>query len=251
MGAAAVIETGPAACPLPVRRAVMVQRWVDVVFLHWRFSPAAVQQLMPRGVTVDVFDGSAWVGLVPFSMEGLGLPGLAPLPLVGAFPEINVRTYVRAGGRRGVWFFSLDIDRLIPLIAARSVYHLPYCWARASHRRVGTIVSSHADRRWPSASTPARTEIAVRTGAPVDATEELTRFLTARWGLVSAARSGRLRWAPVEHPVWPLFTAAVLHLDDRLMAAAGLPVDSPPDHALWSPGVPVRIGRPRQIAPAV
>ena len=237
-----------AACPVPVRRPVMVQRWVDVVFLHWRVERAAVQRLLPPGVTVDVFDGSAWVGLVPFSMEGLGLPGLAPLPLVGSFPEVNVRTYVRAGGHRGVWFFSLDIDRLVPLVVARGVYCLPYCWARASHERVGDVVSSHVDRRWPVGSSDVGTKITVRTGARVDGSEELTRFLTARWGLVSASRSGRLRWAPVDHPVWPLFTADVVRLDDRLVAAAELPVSGAPDHALWSPGVPVRIGRPRRIA---
>lgn len=85
----------------PVRRPVMFQRWTDVVFLHWRLDPAVVQALLPDGVTVDTYDGSAWVGLVPFQMEGLGVPGLAPFPRVGRFPEVNVRTYVRAGTNLG------------------------------------------------------------------------------------------------------------------------------------------------------
>jgi len=223
----------------------MVQRWIDVVFLHWPLPPEVVQRLLPPGITVDTFDGAAWVGLVAFSMEGLGLPGLAPLPLVGSFPEVNVRTYVRSGGRVGVWFFSLDIDRLLAVAVARSAYHIPYCLARADHGRFGTIVTSRVERRWPRPG--ATTRFAVQTGRRVDVTDAFAGFLTARWGLVSATRRGRLRYAPIDHPAWPLHEAHVLHLDDHLVAAAGLPTPAGPPHALWAPGVDVRVGRPTRL----
>lgn len=230
-----------------VRRAVMVQTWSELVFLHWRVEPSAIQRLLPTGVEVDTFDGTAWIGLIPFSMEGLGVPGLAPLPHVGAFPEVNVRTYVRCGPHRGVWFFSLDVDRRLPAYTARAVYALPYCWGDATHGRDGDIVTSRVERRWPSSTASARTSIRVRTGDPVDAAEPLHRFLTARWGLVAVTRWGGHRWAPVDHPAWPLHAAEVLDVDDTLVAAAGVQVEGPPDHAMWSPGVPVRVGRPRRV----
>lgn len=222
----------------------MVQRWTDVVFLHWRYSSEVVQSLLPRGVDVDTYDGSAWIGLVPFRMEGLGLPGLAPLPLVGEFPEVNVRTYVRSGSRRGVWFFSLDIDRLLPTVVARTAYRLPYCYGHVEHRRVGQIVTSRVRRRWPRGIDAGRSEIAVRTGAPVDRHDPLAHFLTSRWGLIVSTRRGALRHAAVDHPPWPLHAAEVLHLDDRLVVAAGLPTPTGPPQALWAPGVDVRVGRP-------
>ena len=225
----------------------MVQRWTDVVFLHWRYDPAEVQRLLPPGVSVDVHDGSAWVALVPFQMEGLGLPGLAPLPLVGAFPEVNVRTYVRAGDRRGVWFFSLDVDRWLPAAVARAAYHLPYCFGRADHMRRDKLVVSRVQRRGPDRSRGATAEIVVRTGAPLDRPDDLVQFLTARWGLVSATRRGHLRYAPIHHPAWPLHTATVEHLDQHLIEASGLPAPVGPPSALWSPGVPVRVGRPVAI----
>lgn len=137
----------PSMTPDVVHHPVMVQRWTDVVFLHWRYDPCEVQRLLPPGVVVDEYEGSAWVALVPFRMEGLGFPGLAPLPIVGTFPEVNVRTYVRAGGRRGVWFFSLDVDRLLPALVARGAYHLPYCAGRADHVRVDDYVSMTTCRR--------------------------------------------------------------------------------------------------------
>jgi uncharacterized protein YqjF (DUF2071 family) len=231
----------------PVAHPVMVQRWTDVVFLHWRFERDVVQALLPEGVTVDVYDGSAWVGLVPFQMERLGLPGLAPLPHVGRFPEVNVRTYVRAGDRRGVWFFSLDIDRLLPAAVARAAYHLPYCSGRAGHLRAGDLLMSRVERRWPRRVDHVTSEIVVRTGSRLAPDDPLVRFLTARWGLISATPRGRLRYASVDHPAWPLHAGEVVHLDDSLIGAAGLPTPSERAHVMWSPGVDVRVGRPHRI----
>ncbi|MDX2378669.1 MAG: DUF2071 domain-containing protein [Acidimicrobiia bacterium] len=249
LSASGANEPGPV---LPTRRAtpvrwpVMVQRWTDVVFLHWRFDPGVVQALLPGGVTVDTHDGSAWVGLVPFQMEGLGVPGLAPLPHVGRFPEVNVRTYVRAGRRRGVWFFSLDVDRLLPAVVARVAYHLPYCAGRAHHVRNSELVVSRVERRWPRADDSPVSEIVVKTGAAVDPDDELIRFLTDRWGLISSTRRGGLRYAAVDHPAWSLHAAEVVHLADGLVAAAGLPAPHATPHVMWSPGVDVRVGRPQR-----
>ena len=80
-----------------VKNAVMVQHWSDLVFIHWRYPAEIVQNLLPQGVEVEQFDGSAWVGLIPFHMNDLGFPLVHPLPYVGSFPEVNVRTYVRYG----------------------------------------------------------------------------------------------------------------------------------------------------------
>jgi uncharacterized protein YqjF (DUF2071 family) len=227
----------------------MVQRWEDVVFLHWPYDPAAVAAVLPRGVEVDVYDGRAWVGLVPFHMRGLGIPGWAPLPGVGSFPEVNVRTYVRVGGYRAVWFCSLDVDRWLPTLTARAAYRLPYCAGEVAHARAGDTVTSSVERRWPrpAAVKGATTRISVRIGDPVDTTDPFLRFLTGRWGLISAGRGGSLRYAPVDHEPWRLHAASVDHLDDTLVAAGGFPQPEEAPHAVWSPGVDVRVGRPRRI----
>ncbi len=235
-------RTGP-----PVRRPVMTQRWADVVFLHWRFDPDVVQRLLPTGVEVDTHDGAAWVGLVPFRMERLGFPGLAPLPFVGSFPEVNVRTYVRSGGRRGVRFFSLDVDRWLPTLVARATYRLPYCTGATTHDRVGDQLVSRVERRWPR-HPAARALVRVGVGGPIEP-DDTDRFLTDRWGLVAGGGRRARRWAPVDHPPWPLHGAELLELDETLVTAAGLPRPSEPPRLLWSPGVDVRVGRPRPVRP--
>ena len=111
----------------------MLQGWHDLTALHWRYEPAEVQALLPKGFVVDTFDGSAWVGLIPFHMRRVRIPGLPPFGPLSTFPETNVRTYiVDPAGRRGVFFLSLDITRLLPTIVARLGYRLPYCWSTMS-----------------------------------------------------------------------------------------------------------------------
>ena len=219
----------------------MRQEWRDLAYVHWRFEPEVVQALLPSELTVDTFDGSAWVGLIPFSMLNIGLPHGPAVPYFGSFPEINVRTYVIRDGRPGVWFFSLDVNRFLPALVARLTYRLPYCWGRASHEVTESQWTTRVRRRWPRAVDS--TEIVVRPGEEIEP-DDLDHFLTARWGLYSATRRG-VRYAPVDHEPWPLRAAELVRADSSLVEAAGLSAPSDEPHVRCSAGVAVRIGRPR------
>ena len=232
-------------CPNPVRRAVMVQEWRDLAYVHWRYEPAEVQRLLPEGLEVDTFDGSAWVGLIPFSMRGITVPRLPAIPYFGSFPEINVRTYVRHNGIPGVWFFSLDVNRLIPAVVARTTYLLPYCWGRASNRIDDGVLTSRVERRWPSRAV-SRTEVEI--GSRIQQPDDLSVFLSARWGLYSQGLFGGLMYAPVDHEPWPLHAATLRSIDQNVVEAAGLTSPVGETHVMFSPGVSVRIGRPRRVA---
>ena len=235
-------------CPQPVRRAVMKQGWYDLAYIHFRYSVEEVARILPDGLEVDVCDGSAWVGLIPFSMRGIGVPGLPAVPYLGTFPEVNVRTYVRRNGVPGVWFCSLDINRLLPTIVARTTYTLPYCFVRASNKRVGDELMTTVERRWPRGE--AHTKIRLKIGEHIVAPSPLEVFLSARWGLYTTTRRGNLRYAPISHEPWRLQRAEIISLDDLLIDAAGfaapnVAVNGEP-HVMFSGGVPVRVGLPRR-----
>jgi uncharacterized protein YqjF (DUF2071 family) len=222
----------------------MVQQWQDLSYIHWRYEPEEVKALLPPGVEVDTFDGFAWVGLIPFSMRNIGLPGMPPVPYFGSFPEVNVRTYVKCNGVPGVWFFSLDVNRFLPALVARTTYLLPYCWGSADNHRDGDIISAHVQRRWPhGASTSLRLEI----GEPIEQPDELSVFLSARWGLYSKGLRNGVRYAPVDHERWPLYSANLLSLNDTLVIASGLTAPQGNPHVMFSPGVSVRVGLPRRV----
>lgn len=225
----------------------MRQEWNDLLFVHWPVPTPVVQQRLPRGVVADEFNGTAWVGLVAFRMERIGAGRGPGVPYLGSFPETNVRTYVRGpDGTPGVWFDSLDINRLIPTIVARSTYGLPYMWSRMRVTSSGSSRRYTCRRRWggPRARSTAVAEIGSEI-EPKDVTP-LERFLTCRWGLFSTF-VGQLVYAPVEHPEWPLHRATLAAVDDGLAVAAGYPATPAQPLVHWSPGVAVRIGRPKRV----
>ena len=234
-------------CDTPVQRAAMVHWWDELTFLHWRFEPGAVQRLLPAGLTVETIDGSAWVGLVPFFLR-VGLPGVPSVPWLSRFAETNVRTYVRSrDGARGIWFFSLDAARLGAVLVARTTYRLPYFWSKMSIEHSPSTISYRCRRRWPGPR-GARSEAVIEIGVRFETDEltELDHFLTARWALFSAPRSG-LRHALASHHPWPLHRARVVRLHDELVEAAGLPEPAGEPIVHYSPTVEVRIGWPSKI----
>ncbi|MCW5983329.1 MAG: DUF2071 domain-containing protein [Bryobacteraceae bacterium] len=226
----------------PVRLPFMFQDWENITFLHWRFPVETVAARVPPPLAVESFDGSAWVGVTPFVVNDLRPPLLPPLPWLSRFPETNCRTYVRApDGSSGVWFFSLDAARAAAVAGARLAYRLPYFWSRMRVRIARGRMTYESARRWPAL--PARVQVDVEHGEPIEA-GGLEVFLTARFRLFTLFR-GRLAYADVDHAPWPLAAARVLRAEQSLIAAAGLPAPADPPLAHFSPGVAVRVGRPR------
>ncbi|MEV0321607.1 YqjF family protein [Streptomyces sp. NPDC050658] len=230
--------------PVPTVNPLLTQSWLDLAFLHWAVDPADVAPLLPAGTVPDVHEGATYAGLVAFRMHRVGWFRLPGVPYLGTFPETNVRLYsVDAHGRRGVVFRSLDASRLIPVAVARGAFRLPYQWSRMRIRRDGDIVTYTSSRRWPGPR-GAHSRISVRVGGRVEEPTEFEHFLTARWGMHNTF-FGRPMYLPNVHPRWPLHRAELLDCDEDLVVAAGLPAPvGDPVSVLYSPGVPVRFGRP-------
>jgi len=228
-----------------VTRPIMTQSWRSLAYLHWPYDPAEVQAQLPPGLTVDTYDGAAWVGLVPFEMVGIAAWRTPPIPYFGTFPETNVRTYVRGAAGPGVWFHSLDINRLVPVLVAQTTYRLPYLWGEMSIRREPGRIRYRARRRWPGPR-PAASAVTIEYGGRIERPTDFDHFLSARWGLYTLLGT-RLAYARIEHEPWPLHTAAATELEDDFVPAAGYGRPVGPPHVLYSSGVSVRIERPRYV----
>ncbi|MBC8141215.1 MAG: DUF2071 domain-containing protein, partial [Armatimonadetes bacterium] len=104
----------------------MRQDWLDLLFVHWTVDADAVQALLPPGLTVDTFNGAAYIGLVPFAMRNVRPVFCPAVPGLSHFLEINVRTYVHdERGAPGVWFFSLDAANPVAVARAPPLFQLP------------------------------------------------------------------------------------------------------------------------------
>jgi uncharacterized protein YqjF (DUF2071 family) len=221
---------------------IMRQDWRDLSFLHWAVAPASIAHLYPAGTEPDVFEGRSYVGIVPFRMDNTAL-ARGPV-LLRSFLETNVRLYsVDGTGRRGVVFLSLDANRLDVVAAVRTVFGLPYRWARMSYQRDGVRNTYTTNVRWPGVT--AASSVEVRAGDELRL-GPLEHFLTARWGL-HVKRAGRTWYLPNDHPPWALRTAELAGFrDDGLLASVGLGDlgSRPPDHVAFSDGVPASFGLP-------
>ncbi|MDJ0768905.1 MAG: DUF2071 domain-containing protein [Ilumatobacter sp.] len=232
--------------PLAGRR-VLRQRWTDLAYFHWPYEPADVQRLLPEGVSVDTFDGAAWVGVIPFVMCDVRVGPTPPVPWLGTFIEINVRTYVvDRRGRRAVWFFSLDVPRSAIVAVARTAFALPYCWAHATHRVDGRRHRYTMQRRWPDRGPSADLAFTVADHIEPSEVGELDHFLSARWGLLTTRR-GRVLHGAVHHERWPLHYVSDVSIDQDIVEAAGLPTPDGAPRALCSPGVGVEVSWLRRV----
>ena len=198
-------------------------RWVDLLFAHWPVPADALRGLLPPGLELDTFDGRAWLGLVPFRMEDVAPRFLPAPPGPGAFPELNVRTYVKRGRRGGVWFLSLDAGSRLAVEGARTAFHLPYYRARMSSTTEAGWVEYRSEREDPR-GLPAIFAARYRPVGPVELAVpgSLAEFLTGRFGLFAMDGDGRLSWTAIRHAPWPLQPAEVEIERNTMAAAQGL-----------------------------
>jgi uncharacterized protein YqjF (DUF2071 family) len=193
----------------------MRMRWRELLFAHWVVDAAVVRPLIPAALQLGLFEGRCYVGAVPFLMENVTPRYVPPLPGLHAFPELNLRTYVTAGGKPGVWFFSLDAGQKLAVRAARRFFHLPYFDAKFDVDLAGGRVAYKSVRTHIGAA-EARFSAAYRAVGPVYEADPgtLDAWLTDRYCLYSADRAGKVYRGEIDHPPWPLQKAeATIHIN--------------------------------------
>jgi uncharacterized protein len=197
-------ETAHRPWPLPQTRWVMFMRWHDLIFLHWPVAPEVLRPLIPRELDLDMFDGHCWLGVVPFHMSGVRL---RYMPFSFAFPELNVRTYVKAGERPGVWFFSLDATNRLAVRAAR-LLNLPYYDAEMQVETTAGEIQYRSARLGEGGaefSGSYRATGIIYHAAP----RTLDHWLTERYRLYAAFEPQRVVYGDIHHRQWPLQAAEV------------------------------------------
>lgn len=204
------------------------QSWRDLLFAHWPVPSRELRALVPEELEIQEFEGTSWVGLVPFRMYGVMHRPLPDLPWVSAFPELNLRLYVEHEGKPGVWFISLDAANPLAVWAARRYFHLPYFHAAFRVETEGERVSYRCERRGGPERVAFEAVYGPASGVYEAKPGTLEHFLTERYCLYAGTPGGALMRAEVHHVPWPLQKAEV---DIRLNLVAqpqGIPLEGPP-----------------------
>ncbi|GAB4121845.1 MAG: DUF2071 domain-containing protein [Roseiflexaceae bacterium] len=202
---AALSATDHRPWPLPTTPWALAMEWHDLLFAHWPLPPTALRGLIPPSLTLDTFDGMAWIGVVPFRMAGVR-PRLVPrVPWLSAFAELNVRTYVTIAGKPGVWFFSLDAANPIAVRLARAGFSLPYFDAHMQCQRQGDAIA-YTSQRTHRGAAAAQLHASYRPTGPIyrSSPGTLEHWLTERYCLYAANRRGRVLRGDIQHVPWSL-----------------------------------------------
>jgi uncharacterized protein len=217
--------------------------WRDALFVHWPVPAETLRARIPRDLDVDVFDDTAWIGIVAFRIARARARGVPASLGVRAFGEINVRTYVTGGGTPGVWFLSLDAASALTVAGGRNALHLPYYRARIATAWDGTSCAYSSERTDRAA--PARFAAEARFAgeerhAPAGSLEH---FLVERYCFYTVDRRGRTARGDVLHAPWPLRDATVSIGENTLLAAANVAPGAAAPLAHASAGVAARARR--------
>lgn len=242
-----VRQTAHRPWPLPQAPWLMTQSWHDLLFAHWPVNATELRRLVPRALDLDLFEGQAWLGIVPFYMTNVRLRWTPPLPWLSAFAELNVRTYVRVGDRPGIYFFSFDAGRRLAVAAARRFLNLPYVTATM------TVESLEDDVRYDSRREEHPAVFRAEYGPVAPAFEaprgSLEYFLTERYCLYNLNRRRETYRLDIHHPPWQLQPARVAIAANTMARAAGIELNGPPvllhfsrrqDMLAWAPTYDLR-----------
>ena len=240
-------EVGHRPWPVPGRPWVMTQTWNDLLFAHWRADPVHLRSKVPAEFELDLFDGAAWIGVVPFRMSNVALRGVPSISWLSAFPELNVRTYVRVGDRPGVYFFSLDAGSALAVLGARTWLNLPYYSATMHVTRPGDAIHYESRRAGAAAELVATYQPIGPAAPPVAGTLEY--FLTERYCLYHLNHRGRPYRLEIHHPPWALQPAAAQITRNTMAAPAGLMLQAGPPLLHFSARQDVVAWRPSGIRP--
>lgn len=216
------------------QRWILRMTWLDLCFMHWSVPPEALASSLPPGVELDLRQGQAWLGIVPFRMSGVAPRFTPDVPRVSAFPELNLRTYVTVQGVPGVWFYSLDAAQPLAVRLARRLFHLPYFDARMWADRRGEV-TRYASLRTHSHAPQGRFAAAFRPVGPVFQAEPgtLEEWLTHRLFLYSAGRRGQIYRGRIHHDPWQLRRAEARIAENTLTGPLDLTLSGEP-HLLYS-----------------
>lgn len=223
---------------------MLKMRWVDLAFLHWRVPADILRPMIPAALELDLFDGTAWVGVTPFRMTKVRPVFSPPIPTASDFPELNVRTYVRHDSHHGVWFFSLDAGSKLAVTTARTMIGLPYMHAHMQHVSAGDDVQ-YSSRRTHSGEPSAELKVRYRPTSPPRASEpgSLEHWLTERYCLFSQ-HVGTLWRLDIEHVPWPLQNATADIEINTMASAAGISLPDDAPHVRFSRSLDVVAHRP-------
>jgi uncharacterized protein YqjF (DUF2071 family) len=220
--------------PIPKRPWVWSQEWNRAFFLHWRIPVAELRPFVSEQLEIDTFDNSAWVSLVPFTMEQIRPRFFPPVSMISNFHEINLRTYVTDGRKPGVYFLSIQAGNPLSVWIAKKASGLPYETAKI--KRINHEPNNFYDSL--NKRTAMSVSVEYQIGGSIQSKSQSDQWLTERYCLYLSDQDQLSRYE-IHHGEWPLSEARIIKLDLNYSVGRFELSGLHPDRVHYSPGVKV------------
>lgn len=194
----------------------MTQEWHHVLFAHWPVPASALRGHVPAELEIDTFEGSAWIGIVPFLVKDMRARLTPAVPFLSSFIEVNVRTYVRYKEKTGVYFFSLDANHFLAVTGAKLFFGLPYKQATISFQEDQSLEIDSS--RVPLADEKAKFKVSYKPETDVFFAKAgtLEHWFTERYCLWTK-RGSMLYRGDIHHTQWELQRAKANLFQEELI----------------------------------
>ncbi|HWK22969.1 MAG TPA: DUF2071 domain-containing protein [Ureibacillus sp.] len=198
---------------------IMKQTWNDVLFAHYPIQRKVLEKLVPRELTLDTFNDTGWITIVPYLTSSMHLRGLPPVPGLATYPGFNIRTYVNVNGKPGVYFFKLIAANYIASYAAKCFFRLPYSYMKINYRRPNDVIVFESEKKsgiqllcnYKSLSAAQPTEKG-----------SMEEWLVERYCLYTVNKKGVIYRADILHEPWNLEKAEADFYENTLLSSLNI-----------------------------
>ncbi|MEZ6079690.1 MAG: DUF2071 domain-containing protein [Pirellulaceae bacterium] len=228
---------------LPKQPWIMGMTWSELLFAHWPVDPSVLAPLLPQGLSLDIREDKAWIGVVPFLMSDVAPRCCPSIPKLSRFLELNVRTYVTYAGKPGVWFFSLDAASRIAVRCCTShIQSAIYGRSHVNSTKTIQEVSPTGVNETIEVSGQQRLTPAIERSVkpPMLCQARSKHWLTALIASTSADRQGRLYRGEIDHAPWSLSPASCEERQNTMCTPLGIDLVGRP-HLLFAQPIKVHV----------
>ncbi len=237
---------------------LLSQNWNDLLFAHFAVDAPTLRRMVPEALTLDLYDGVAWLTLAAFCTSHLRPSGIPPLPGISFFPQLTLRTYVTLQDKPGLFYLSVDAANLSAVWFARVFFRMQY-WHASMQVSGATIEARKAGEKaihfrstrlhGPTGNDgPAKFDARYSPEGEAKRADRgtLEEFLTERYCVYSWNRRKIYR-TEVHHQPWLLQAASVEIRDNTVGEPLGLSLPAKPEFCHFSRSLKTLIWAPESI----
>jgi uncharacterized protein YqjF (DUF2071 family) len=214
---------------IPKRSWKFYQEWNKAIFFHWEVEPEVVKPLLPNSVTLDMIDNKAWISLVAFDMNHIGVKNLPKIPHISDFHEINIRTYITCKDKPSVYFLSMEGSKRASCKMLKAFSKFPYVHSKMERNDFNyQSTNSNENNSF---------EVLYRTKMKSYQKNKTDRWLTERYAVFQEYKNSLIEY-DVHHVEWPLEEIIIKDLKIDYPKFNHL-ITNKPDRMHYSEGVKV------------